>query len=240
MKHQVKLSVSMLRPVLLPSGKHVNYNVSTPTRKHAVSIDGQTFYVSNPLKNGNGKLGKNVLVFDLLAVHTCPVCRDCQKACYARMGQVRYPAVFNSRFFNTWLAVYGFDILYRLICEQLKRTKKRVVRIHSSGEFFAQWYVDFWACIAFRFPNIKFYGYTKTRGIFDFSGIDDLPNVNIVDSILEDGSINFGNKAYVAEKQRKYPTIPICPVTEKVQGAECMETCHKCLTCKRMLFIEHK
>lgn len=35
------------------------------------------------------------------------------------------------------------------------------VRIHDSGDFFADWYVDLWVQIADRFPDVLFYAYTK-------------------------------------------------------------------------------
>lgn len=234
MKFNPKIDLSQLRNV-----KGTDYSQPSSTRTiPLVKDDGRIIFVSKPLKNGNTKLGKDVLVFDTLAILTCPNCSDCRKKCYAKNQQTRYPAVYNSRLINTLLIKE--KTLFAYVLQQLERTTKRIVRIHSSGDFFSQYEVDAWADIAKKFPNIRFYGYTKTRHIFDFSSIDKLENINIVDSLLEDGSINFGNPEYIAEKRRKYPKISICPVTQKVKGAECMRNCFECLTCKRVLFEEHK
>jgi hypothetical protein len=35
------------------------------------------------------------------------------------------------------------------------------VRIHDSGDFFAEWYLELWLLLASRFPHILFYAYTK-------------------------------------------------------------------------------
>lgn len=35
------------------------------------------------------------------------------------------------------------------------------MRIHDSGDFFADWYLDLWVRIADRFPDVLFYAYTK-------------------------------------------------------------------------------
>lgn len=218
-------------PMLKNGSKYLQ---PSPTRK----IYWKGFYLSNPLTNGNSKLGKDVLCFDLLAVRTCPNCKDCQKKCYARRGEAYRPTVHDKHALNTMLAVHDMDFLFALITEQLHRTKKKIVRIHSSGDFFSQKYLEMWCHIAQLFPEIKFYGYTKTREIFDFWWADELPNLNIVDSLLPDGSVNFGSLDYIKEKQEKF-YLCICPVTCGIEDAECMRTCTNCLTERWMLFKEH-
>lgn len=219
----------------LPSPKNgTKYLNPSSTRK----IHWKGYWLSNPLTNGNSKLGKDVLCFDLLAVRTCPNCKDCRKSCYAAKMERFRPVVHDKHVFNTMLAVRDMDFLFALIIEQLHQTKKKIVRIHSSGDFFSQEYLELWCQIASLFPKISFYGYTKTRGIFNFWWADSLPNLNIVDSLLPDGSINFGKDDYLNAKHDKYPTIPICPVMLG-KDTECMRGCTKCLGCRYVMFKQH-
>ena len=46
---------------------------------------------------------------------------------------------------------------------------ENVVRIHSSGDFINQNYLNMWCNIAKKFPHFKFYAYTKVNNILDFS-----------------------------------------------------------------------
>ena len=55
-------------------------------------------------------------------------------------------------------------------------------RIHESGDFYNQKYVNEWAKIAQAFPTMKFLAFTKSHA-FNFSGLTDLPNVRIRYSI---------------------------------------------------------
>lgn len=224
----------MFTPKLPDLKDHCKYLSPSSTRK----IYWKGFYLSKPLTNGNSKLGKDVLSFDLLAIRTCPNCKDCRKPCFAAKMERFRPVVHDKHCLNTALAVHDLPTLVDMIVDQLKRTKKRIVRIHSSGDFFRQDYVDAWVFIARMFPNINFYGYTKTRKIFDFRGADLLHNLNIVDSLLPDGSINFGNDEYLASKKETFPTIPICPVTLG-KDTECMRGCTKCLGCRYVMFKQH-
>lgn len=225
-----KVSLDMLKPV-----KGTNYKEASSSRGYRW----KDFYLSAPLTNGNTKLGKDVLSFDLLAVRTCPNCADCRKKCYALKNENLRPQVFNKHLFNTLMALDDLQALRDLIINQVHYSNKDIIRIHSSGDFFSQEYLDMWVFISKWFPNKRFYAYTKTRGIFDFSEADKRHNLNIVDSYLSDGSINFGDDDFLREKCEKFPNLFICPVTLKTQGAVCMRTCCACLNLKTVAFKEH-
>lgn len=233
MKFNPKVSLDTLRTV-----HNVDYFKRSPTRDHLVLVDGRPLYLADVLTNNNSKLGKNILCFDLLAVVTCPNCKDCRIGCYALKAQRQYPATYNKRLINTILAVRHLSVLEQLIVQQLRLTKKKIVRIHSSGDFFNQQYLDMWVRIARQFPRIKFYGYTKTYGIFDFYECDRLENMNIVNSVLPDGSVNFGSADYVAQKLVQFPQARTCKLTFG-SNDECMKTCFKCLYNRYILFKEH-
>lgn len=128
---------------------------------------------------GNAKLDVEVAIFDLPAGYSCPFARACHSRadrvtgkitdgkhtefrCYAASMEARISNVRDKRWFNF---------------EQLKRVKTRqgmtdlilasllpmarIVRIHSSGDFFNQAYFDAWLAVAQQRPKTKFYAYTK-------------------------------------------------------------------------------
>lgn len=180
------------------------------TRRYEISYDGQRVYISEPLTVGNSKLSRLVLIFDLLAVYTCGNCSACANRCYAVKAQKAYPTCWDKRACNTYLAAHDLPRLRKLIINQLAGTDKPFCRIHSSGEFFSQAYIEMWADIARLFPAIRFYYYSKMSDLLDFSPLESLPNVNAVRSVLPDGSVNFGGYEYVQQKAAQFG-IPVCP-----------------------------
>ncbi len=192
--------------------------------------------INNRLKSGNSKLDKGVLIFDLPAVKTCPNSSDCKDRCYGFKGEWR-PCVRQWRQENWVLAKSGR--LWPLLRAQLARTGKRIVRIHSSGDWYSQDYLDNWVGIAREFPNIRFYVYTKTithcpeRGRRDFTDVPD--NMNVIDSYI-DGKVNFGSPSYVKAMARHGAFV--CPVTD-YSTAQCMKDCDYCLEGNRPVFYEH-
>lgn len=209
----------------------------TKSRRIPVEYNGELVFISDPLVFGNSKLGKEIAIFDLLAVHSCLNCKSCAKACYALKAQRQYPAVHDKRAINTYLAREHLDKLKGLIVASLLLNNPKYVRIHSSGDFVSQQYVDMWTDIATMFPAIKFYTYTKTDKIFDFSAAEKV--INIVNSVLPDGSINFGSLDYIKSKSSEFG-IPVCPVgVTKGKGFKCGTDCTLCMNCKNVLFLQH-
>ena len=113
------------------------------------------------------------------------------------------------------------------------KAKFKVVRIHESGDFYSIEYVEKWDNIAKQLPQVKFYAYTK-RNFVQFTA----NNVNIVNSLLPDGNINYGDLEYV-KVMAKMHNVPVCPVTLKAKNAKCGLTCTLCQHVKSMLFVIH-
>jgi hypothetical protein len=110
-----------------------------------------------------------VYEFNLPAGHSCPFARDCKikvdritgkfdiigkvYRCYAAPAE-RFPGVRKMRWDNF---------------EEVTRTRKIIlpkdathIRIHSSGDFFSQWYFDLWLDVCRNNPKIKFWAFTKS------------------------------------------------------------------------------
>lgn len=222
----------------LPKINTVN-SFATKTRKFAVPYGNKMVFVAEPLKVGNSKLGDNIAIFNLLAVHSCMNCKDCAKSCYALKSQKQYPSVFDKRAIYTYLARNHVNILFELLDNNLNRLlgKIKYVRIHESGDFLSQEYIDLWERLIKKYPSIVFYTYTKVDKIFDFSGLKSLPNFNLVNSVLPDGSINFGNEEYCTEKATKFNYI-ICP-NRKGHKVHCGTECTACMRNHNVVFLQH-
>lgn len=119
---------------------------------------------------GNSKLKKlNTISFNLPAFrsadgfHVCPKAGGCATLCYARQGFYVMPAVAATREFNlAFLREKGMDAFVTAATEDILRFKYPIIRIHDSGDFFSQAYLNAWLEIAAKFPEKKFYAYTKS------------------------------------------------------------------------------
>lgn len=123
-----------------------------------------------------------VYSFNIPAGHSCPFASDCfSKAdritgkildgpamkfrCYAASLEALYPSV-RAMYWGNFeevkrLAMAGdADLLAREILQALPQ-KARVIRVHTSGDFFNNTYFKAWLKVAQIAPNIRFYAYTK-------------------------------------------------------------------------------
>lgn len=107
---------------------------------------------------------------EFVYVDTCPGAGECQVVCYAKKG--RYvmfkPSWENqSRILNYLLNDpdgFASALSQEIAAVEAKNDKKGYktnIRWHDAGDFFSPAYIDVAANVAKRFPNIKFYAYTK-------------------------------------------------------------------------------
>ena len=98
-------------------------------------------------------------------LNTCPGALACRAVCYAKQGSYAWPAVKRARAHNLeYFVTVGPDVFAAHAIEDLSRFVRRynVVRVHDSGDFFSQEYLDAWFTIARAFPTITFYAYSKS------------------------------------------------------------------------------
>lgn len=179
---------------------------------------------------GNKKLDNSIMIFNLPAIKTCPNCSMCAPTCYALKAERLYPRVKACREANL-TASKDSTFIARMV-ELITREKAHVVRVHESGDFYSQEYADKWTEIAKRLPHVNFYAYTKSpyRPSAD--------NINIVESILPDGSLNYGKLEFIMGQASKLNAF-ICPCKPKERAKLCGTTCTRCQTEKYVLFLEH-
>lgn len=184
------------------------------------------------LQWGNSKLG--FPVFNIPA--TKEICGRVCPGCYSHKAYKIYPGVFEAQQ-KRYEATFQLDFV-STIKKELKSFRRpfNYVRIHASaGEFYDNQYIMKWSSIASSFPEITFYAYTKRKRDLDFSTLESLPNVVIIDS-LKFGRINYG-------KLEKAPAGAfVCP-HQKGADVVCGKDCSYCMTKQAqqnsVYFVQH-
>lgn len=135
-------------------------------------------------------------------ISTCPSAGVCARLCYARNGTYLFSNVLAAHTRNLQMVIDDREEWRRLmICElnETRFTKQRpprelpierdqiaddwlrswadsgapAIRIHDSGDFFADWYLHLWLDIARTNPRLLFYAYTKEIELL--RSVSDLP-----------------------------------------------------------------
>lgn len=129
----------------------------------------------------NAKLG-DVLNFSLPSVTTCPGASEwCLRHCYARRFERLRPSCRKA---------YEENLILAQDTERFIMTMTGVIpriapsfRIHVSGDFFSNPYVDAWSEICGEFPNTYFWTYTRSWVDADLrehlDRLRSLPNVRL-------------------------------------------------------------
>lgn len=191
--------------------------------------------MSKLIQPGNSKLGKSMYMWNMT---TSPVqCGRACKGCYSAAEERRWPNVAKARQAR-YEASLQLDFVSRIKSElsSLKVLPKHF-RIHASSEFYDQAYINKWVSIASAFPTVTFFAYTKRLKDFDFSALQSLPNVCIIDS-FHFGGLNYG-------KLTKAPTGAfVCPDQKGAVDVQCGTTCTWCQTkgCadkQGVFFVQH-
>lgn len=188
------------------------------------------------LGKGNKKLDKGVLRWSLPPIKSCLNCEMCKSSYYAMKAYRLYPTTIKAWDHNLMLAKTGY-FRNLLIKELLVTRNVKFVRIHVSGDFISQRYINDWSVIISLFPEITFYAYTKVYHLFDFTELDSLKNCNIINSIVsETGGVNFGDLEYIRYLESiGYKTCP----AGYYKNVKCGKDCTLCHTHKKICFIKH-
>ena len=188
------------------------------------------------LKNANKKLGKNIYAFDLPAVVSCPNSDICFKSCYANKGSYIWKSAKNSNTFNFAIALNDLKYLQKELIKEIIKKKIKVIRIHSSGDFFSKEYFLMWCNIAKHFEDLNIFTYSKAPQIKNLQ----IPsNLNIIDSFItidNTNYLNYGTYENISKMRSQIKGI-ICPVTigKKIDCS----ACKYCITKNKVLFVQH-
>jgi hypothetical protein len=164
------------------------------TKIDQVAVDEKTVYlpdtrgvVFSRWGKGNSKLGPDVYTYSRApgkAGGTCPgATGECELICYAKRvrGPVRDVWELNS------------------LTEELPDTLPpgaKIIRIHVSGDFSTQEYICNWVYLVRRYPDVRFFGYTRSWRVDDLYGwllvLRNEPNVQLFASV--DKSMQWPDK----------------------------------------------
>ena len=188
------------------------------------------------LKNANKKLGKNIYAFDLPAVVSCPNSDICFKSCYANKGSYIWKSAKNSNTFNFAIALNDLKYLQKELIKEIIKKKIKVIRIHSSGDFFSKEYFLMWCNIAKHFEDLNIFTYSKAPQIKNLKIPSNLNIINSFITIDNTNYLNYGDYKNISKMRAKIKGI-ICPVTigKKIDCS----ACKYCITKNKVLFVQH-
>jgi hypothetical protein len=95
---------------------------------------------------------------------TCPFADTCVKFCYAQKGAYVWSNVkpaFEKRYQTTLLANFA-----EIMQKEIDRKKPAAIRVHDSGDYYSREYRNKWLTIFKNNPDIHFYSYTNSIGLF--------------------------------------------------------------------------
>ena len=233
-------------------------NKATVYSEYGIKYQGGKIYneklgfVNPMLVDGNEKIGKGIFHFSTLpgtANYECSVngidfsvkgtcvC-DC-KGCYAMTGNYRYASVQTALGVRTWIARNDLAWIENAINAQIKADSVKFIRIHASGDFFGAEYIEMWKRIAIQNPDITLWTYTKNPAAEN--AFNEIPNCNIVKSVIPGKGVNFGHCDYILScyeyLKAAGKSVYICRC-----GVDKGQHCTNCKGCSRneyVLFIEH-
>lgn len=185
------------------------------------------------ISNGNKKIEKTTTNVFSLPTSVCFGSGKQCKGCYARKAEYLYPVVLPCRERN-YIETLKEEFPDMMI-NTLRTQKRKIVRIHESGDFYSQEYVNKWYAIAKALPDIIFYGYSKKFNTLNLKKLNKLQNVNIINS-LADEIINFGDMDHCKALEKKGFLLCPCEIDKSVK---CMKNCFACLTVKKVCFLKH-
>lgn len=194
------------------------------------------------LMAGNRKLPKTIGIFNLPHGRTCPGATAwCKQHCYTIKAERMYKAVLPYRERN-WTLAKSPCFTKRMIAE-INKGKFKVIRIHESGDFYNQEYLDKWIAIAKALPGVTFFAYTKSYALLNFSK---LPKNFIIRASIDEttpltlkGSYDKLLKAAVLTKDGKAPAA-----LGRTKYYTCPGSCKSCSYCytkgnKHVAFHQH-
>ena len=110
-------------------------------------------------------------------LRTCPNAGACAKGCYALAGAYRF---FNvAQAFGRRLALTLTVEFVDTMLKDIDESRAERIRIHDSGDFYSEEYLDKWLEIVRARPSLQFYAYTKMVSLFK-RRLKDIPSNFVV------------------------------------------------------------
>lgn len=180
-------------------------------------------------------LRMNFPIFDISPILTCPGSTNlCEKYCYALKSERLYPHTRSSRLSN-YHATKKPTFTSRMIT-YINTLNPKYFRVHASGDFYNQNYLNKWIKIWKALPQTNFLAYTQHHTL-DYTKLP--PNIKLYHSIWPDSLFHNIPKntlrAYVIDTTyRRLP--PYRPHIQLGNTFTCPKThtkgkCNDCMHC---------
>ena len=195
------------------------------------------------ISRGNAKLHKSVGIWSIIASQE--VCgRECE-GCYAIKEQNRWKGTVISGRTNRLNLSKTEEFVGRMVTE-INNSKYCYIRLHGSGEFYSQEYLDKWYNISRQCPDKVFYTYTKRHNEYDFSKLEGLDNVIVHRSTVKGSRrhyLNFGDPKYLMriKEDLGHSQVFECPLVGLNNGG-CGSECTFCMDItetRQIVFKQH-
>lgn len=99
-------------------------------------------------------------------IQTCPNAGVCLNFCYASSGNFVFKNVLISHHRNlNFILNFPKDFIQQAT-KEIQKKKIKILRIHDSGDFFSESYLNIWLQVIEENPNVQFYCYTKNISLF--------------------------------------------------------------------------
>lgn len=139
-------------------------------------------------KGTNTKLGRSIAAFSLPALSTCPgKTKYCESVCYATSGFFNFKNVKGSLANNYTESLK--DSFVKDVLSEIKASKATELRIHPSGDFYSEAYINKWIEIVQETPNVRYWVYSRSWSIPELSKslkiLAEQPNVQFFASVDE-------------------------------------------------------
>ena len=177
------------------------------------------------ISKGNKKL-KNISSFSLPPVISCIFHTYCADKCYARKAYRAYPNTKNAYDRNFRVAKENLENLKEQLIEYLRSYNGNYFRIHVSGDFYSQEYLNMWIEICKQYPKIHFMAFTKCY-TFDYDGKPD--NMEVIFSTFE--SMPAGTSDKIRNKYNRPIAFAGESNPDKAYYNECADDCSQCKVC---------
>jgi hypothetical protein len=135
----------------------------------------------NYLNQNSGLKPDNIYKFSLPVVKTCIGAQECIKFCYARKGHYRTFAKTVDKAHDRNYEFSKSKEFVKVIAAEIVNRQIYIIRIHDTGDFYSQEYLDKWTLLAKHLKPTRFYAYTKSLQL-DFSKFTKLSNTKIIKS----------------------------------------------------------
>ena len=180
---------------------------------------------------GNKKM--SIPLFDIPSRITCPGKTPlCQKYCYAQKTEQLFPNVLGKRVNNLALTKKK-EFVDTIVMELEEVAFIPYVRIHGSGDFYSQAYLNKWVEIANRMPERTFLAFTKAFHL-NYSKIPD--NFKLYFSVWNDTDTSKIKNpdiriAYTLIDFKWAIAKGIDKFFDLSNATKCSGHCDKCLVC---------